>query len=240
MAVDILAFAAHPDDIEITCGGLLLTLKRRGYTTGGIDFTRGEFGSNGTVEERQAECAAATRILSLDHRSNFGFPDGKLSSFDLETMKAAAVRAIRTHTPRILVLPDRKYRHPDHGMVAKVGYEAHFYAGLMNYLPEMPPYRPKLVIYAPYNRRYHPSFIVDVSDVVEEKLEAIKAYRSQLFTGDTKADTPLSHRNFIDRIRASMMHYGSMANVAYGEPYLMESPPAVTDVISAFGLSAKK
>lgn len=237
MALDILVFAAHPDDAEIGSGGLLLTMKRKGYTTGVIDFTRGEFGSNGTPEERLREAAAAAKILSLDHRSNFGFPDGMLSSFDAEVMKEVSVRAIRTHRPRVLVLPDKKYRHPDHGAVAKVGYEAHFYAGLTKYIPELTPFRPPLVLYTPYGRRSEPSCIVDISDVADMKIEAIRAYRSQLFTGESKADTPLARSDFLERIRASMVYHGAMINAAYGEPYLMESPPGVRDIISAFGLS---
>ncbi|MBI4978404.1 MAG: bacillithiol biosynthesis deacetylase BshB1 [Spirochaetes bacterium] len=237
MTVDVLSLAAHPDDTEITAGGLLLTLKHRGHTTGAIDFTKGEFGSNGTAADRMAECDAATKILELDVRINLGFPDGHLSSYDTEAMKETVVKHLRTLKPKLLILPDRNFRHPDHGVVARIGHDAWFYAGLAKYISEVPPHRPKLVVYTPQHRKTEVSFIVNVSDVAEKKLEAIAAYRSQLFSDNEKrTETPLAHADFLERIRASMRHYGAMIGAAYGEPYYMDSPVPLNDVFGGLGL----
>jgi len=177
VSLDVLAIAAHPDDAEITCGGLLIKLVRQGRKVGVLDLSRGEMGTHGDEQVRASEAAAAAEIMGLAYRSNADMPDAAVE-YNHEN-KLKVVQVIRDTRPELVILPHWEQRHPDHLACGRLGYDACFLAGLQKLDLTGEPYRPRKIIYASYYRNTDYSFLVDFSDHFEQKLRAIAAYESQ-------------------------------------------------------------
>lgn len=231
--VEVLAFGAHPDDLELACGGTLAKLARRGYRVVMIALTAGELGTRGTVELRAQEFAAAAGILGVSGHEILGLPDGGLGP--TPEQKAAVVEAIRRHRPGFVLAPFWKDRHPDHANAGRLVTEAAFLAGLGRFRPGSPAWRPLRVVYYPCRYEFRPSFVVDVSDTHEVKLEAIRAYRSQFAEpagGSGEPPTNISHPGFLEAVVTRGRQYGSYIGTEYGEPFLVREPIAVDDPVT--------
>ena len=231
MNLDLLAIAAHPDDVELTCGGTLLKMAEAGYTTGILDLTRGEMGSRGDVETRRREAAAAARILRVRWRENLGLPDARLAAD--EKSKLAVARAIRSLRPHCVILPYWEARHPDHYTASKIGYEGCFWAGLKRLALEGEPFRPFKILYSTSYARLRPTFVVDITRQFERRARAIACYGSQF--RPKRADRRSKVHILLDRLADEMdllaRHYGQMIGVRYGEPFLVKELLQVEDVV---------
>jgi bacillithiol biosynthesis deacetylase BshB1 len=179
--LDALAIAAHPDDVEITCGGTLIKMADLGRKTGVLDLTRGEMGTRGDENDRDAEAAAAAEAMVLSYRGNAELPDSKVENNTESRLKIAQV--IRDTQPELLILPHWEQRHPDHLVCSRLGYDAAFIAGLKKAELDGEPFRPRKIIYVSYFRNSDYSFLVDISEQFERKVLAVAAYQSQFGTG---------------------------------------------------------
>ncbi len=233
----LLAIAAHRDDVELTCGGTLARAAAMGQRTAIIDLTRGEMGTRGSAELREREAARAAEILGVAERVNLGFPDAGL--FNTNETRAALVREIRRLQPAVVLAPSLAGRHPDHRITGELVRDACFLAGLAKYAPEgASAHRPRKVIHCLSYREDHqkPTFVVDVSDVFEKKMDAIRAYESQ-FAGAVQAGEVFPNSDSLfEIIRHHSAHYGSLIRVRYGEPFLTVETMRVDDV-SALAVS---
>ena len=230
MPLQVLAIAAHRDDVELTCGGTLARAAALGQATGIIDLTKGEMGTRGTAELREREASRAAEILGVRERVNLGFPDAGI--FNTNETRAALVREIRRLQPAVVLAPALSGRHPDHRITAELVRDACFLAGLAKYAPGSAAHRPKKVIHCLSYREDHvkPTFVVDVSDVFEKKMAAIQAYESQ-FAGAVQAGEVFpTTESLFDVIRHHAAHYGSLIRVRYGEPFLTFETMRVDDV----------
>jgi len=230
MSVQVLAIAAHRDDVELTCGGTLARAAALGQATGIIDLTKGETGTRGTAELREREASRAAEILGVRERVNLGFPDAGI--FNTNETRAALVREIRRLQPAVVLAPALSGRHPDHRITAELVRDACFLAGLAKYAPGSAAHRPKKVLHCLSYREDHvkPTFVVDVSDVFEKKMAAIQAYESQ-FAGAVQAGEVFpTTESLFDVIRHHAAHYGSLIRVRYGEPFLTFETMRVDDV----------
>lgn len=230
--LDILAIMAHPDDVELTCGGTLLASAALGRRTGIADLTAGETGSRGTVTIREAEAQEAATILGVTIRENLHLPDAHLGN--TPEAREVVIRAIRRHRPRIVITHARQGRHPDHIAAAQLVRDACFLSGLKNLVPDLPAFRPLKVIHCMSFREdaFTPSFVVDISDVFEQKLAAIRCYRSQ-FDGLTQAGEVYPNGEPLpDIIRHQAAHYGTLIRARYGEPFHMTETMRVADIAS--------
>jgi bacillithiol biosynthesis deacetylase BshB1 len=233
MKLDVLAIAAHPDDVELTCGGTLLVAAEQGYKTGILDLTAGEMGTRGTPETRLKEAAAAARILRVAHRENLRLPDAHLEV----TMeyKLAVARRIRALQPRAVILPYWEGRHPDHYNAARLGYEGCFLAGLKQLPIEGEAFRPFKILYSTmYFKEARPTFVVDISKHFERRYRAIMAYHSQFQPKKkdkkSKVDIPLDRLH--KEVNLMARYYGDLAGVEYAEPFLVKEVMQVEDVVS--------
>jgi bacillithiol biosynthesis deacetylase BshB1 len=229
-SIDVLAIAAHRDDVELTCGGALLKAAAQGHTTAIIDLTEGETGTRGSAELRAEEAARAAKILGVSARLNMGFPDAAI--VNTPETRAELAKAIRRLTPRIVIAPSQHGRHPDHRVTAELVRDACFIAGLRKVEPSVPPHRPRKVIHCLSFREDYikPTFVVDISDVFERKVEAIRAYASQ-FEGVTQAGEVYPNGDpLLDIVRHQAAHYGSLIRVRYGEPYFTFETMRVDDI----------
>jgi N-acetylglucosamine malate deacetylase 1 len=228
--LDVLAAAAHPDDIELTCGGTLIKMVKKGYKVGILDLTRGEMGTRGTPERRLQEAEEAARIMGLTMRENAGLPDGRLES-NWET-KLTLIRALRTFRPKLWIIPCTEDRHPDHAAVGKAGLDAAFLAGLRKIDTGQEPFRPTWTLH--YFCRWDDkiSFVVDVSDVFETRLKAIQAYRSQFDAELGEPNTYISRPQFLERIISRAKFFGSKIEADYGEPFLSREMLRVEDPVA--------
>jgi N-acetylglucosamine malate deacetylase 1 len=229
--LDVLAVFAHPDDAELLCGGALAASVDRGERVGILDLTRGEMGSRGTPELRAEEAAHAARILGVEVRDNVGLPDGSLD--DSHEARRLVARHLRRLRPRVVVTHWKEGRHPDHRAAAALVTSASFLAGLRNLDAEGAPFRPTKLVYATAFREDAPlpTFVVDVSRVVERKLEAMACYRSQ-FEGVAGMGEvyPAGDRPFLDQVRAHLAVTGSRIRVAAGEPFVTGETMAVASL----------
>lgn len=237
MEVDLLAIAAHPDDVELRCGGLLAKMAARGYRTGILDLTRGEMGTRGTAEERAVEAARAAEILGASFRDNADLGDGRLAVNELG--RRAVAIAVRRARPKIVVAPWWHDSHPDHGYAGLLAHEGSFIAGLRRYdLGEDAPretHRPSAILYWPSHYDFQPSFVVDISEVHEQKHRAIQAFRSQLFDPDRdEPSTNIASASFLQRIEALERSHGEMIGVEFGEGYLVRQVVPCDDPIALF------
>jgi len=231
MKIDLLAIAAHPDDVELTCGGTLVKMAEAGYATGILDLTRGEMGTRGDVETRRREATAAARVLRVRWRENLGLPDARLAAD--EKSKLAVARAIRSLRPQCVILPYWEARHPDHYTASKIGYEGCFLAGLKRLALEGEPFRPFKILYSTAYARLRPSFVVDITRQFERRARAIACYGSQFrpkrAERRSKVHIPLDR--LADEMDLLARHYGQMIGVRYGEPFLVKELMQVEDVV---------
>ena len=229
-ALDVLALAAHPDDIEQTCGGALLKMAEAGYLTGALDLTAGDMGSRGTPELRIEESRAAARILKLAFRENLRMPDARLENnlpFRLTLM--AVIRRLR---PKVVVLPYWEARHPDHYVASQLGFEASFLGGIRKLDEASEPHRPFKVVYASLYANVTPSFVLDISSQFEARMQSLFAYRSQYGPSDTAAALFPNQEEIYDRLRSIARYYGNLIGAKYGEPYVVKETLRVDDLVS--------
>jgi bacillithiol biosynthesis deacetylase BshB1 len=227
--LDVLAVAAHADDIELTCAGTLIKLAKRGYRTGVLDLTKGEMGTRGTPEERIKEAGEAAKIMGLTVRENAGLPDAKLQA-DWET-KLILVQALRKYRPKLWLIPCKEDRHPDHAATGQAARDAAFLAGLRKIKTDLEPYRPAWTLHYFCRWEHQVSFVVDVSEEFETRLSAIRAYRSQFDDGAEGPKTFISRPQFLEGIIARAKYYGSKIDAAYGEPFLSMETLRVDDPV---------
>lgn len=227
-SLDVLAIAAHRDDAEQTCGGTLLKMAQQGRRTGILDLTQGEMGTRGTANDRAREAANAARILKVSFREALDIPDGRVENTWENRLKIA--RIIRQQKPRVVVLPYWEGRHPDHYTCSALGYEACFLAGLSKLPLEGNPHRPFKIVYATLYYDVRPSFVVDITEEFEARLEAIYAYQSQYADQEAgRGDFP-AHAEIRERVTAMARFYGMLAGVRYGEPFLQKEVGLVQDL----------
>ena len=224
MKLDILAFGVHPDDVELSCSGVLLSEKLLGKKTGIVDLTQGELGTRGTAEIRKQEAAASAKILQVDVRENLGLADGFFKNDEAQQRKV--ITAIRKYQPEIILCNAPEDRHPDHGRSAALVEDAAFLSGLRKIetwedgkLQE--PWKPKYVFNYIQDRYLQPDFVIDISHVMDQKLESIKAFSTQFYNPDlNEPATYISTPDFLDSViyRSKMM--GKMIGVQYAEGFL--------------------
>jgi N-acetylglucosamine malate deacetylase 1 len=235
--VDVLAIAAHRDDIELLCGGTLARLADEGRTTGILDLTAGEMGTAGSADLRGQEAEAAARVMGVLARRNAGLPDAGLENTP-ETRLVVA-RFLRAFRPHIVILPYPAGRHPDHRIASQLGYDACFLSGLAKLPLPGEPFRPHKLLYSLTYREdaVKPTFVVDITEQIERKLEAIRCYASQ-FDGRTWAGEvfPGGERPVYDQVRMHAAHSGSLIRTEYGEPFHTTETMRVDDV---FGLTVR-
>ena len=251
--LDILAIAAHRDDVEQTCGGTLLRMAQRGQRTGILDLTQGEMGTRGTAEERAQEAAEAARILRVSWRQALDIPDGRVENSFENRLKVA--RVIREQRPRVVILPYWEGRHPDHYTASTLGYEACFLAGLAKLdvsvarapspanaeeapagrhqdagVTNLPPHRPFKIIYATLYYDVRPTFVVDITELFETRFQALMAYKSQFSDQEAGKDLFPAQAEMRARIEAMARFYGLLGGVTYAEPFLQKEVGLVEDL----------
>ena len=228
--VDLLAIAAHRDDAELTCGGTLARAARGGHRVGIIDLTQGESGTRGDAATRAAEAARAAAALGVHVRLNAGLPDAHLHND--EASRVVVVELIRRTKPRVVILPYAVGRHPDHRVASELGRDACYLAGLAKYGGVTEPHRPFKVLYALAYREdpVKPSFVVDISDTFEAKMQAIRCYASQFDGAKAAGEIFPTGQDLYELIRVQSAHYGSLIRRPYGEPFFTHETLAVDDV----------
>jgi bacillithiol biosynthesis deacetylase BshB1 len=245
MPLDILALAAHRDDVEQTCAGTLLKMAERGYRTGVLDLTQGEMGTRGTAEERAREAAEAARILKVSWRHALDIPDGRVENTWENRLKV--VRVLREQRPRVLILPYWEGRHPDHYTASILGYEAAFISGLAKLnsaVSRQPsaisapggdsaaPHRPFKIIYASLYRDVRPTFVVDITDQFETRFAAVMAYKSQFTDQEAGSGIFPAQKEIRARVESMARFYGMMGGVTYAEPFVQNEIGLVDDVMA--------
>lgn len=230
--VEVLAIAAHRDDVEQTCGGTLLKMAQMGHRTGILDLTQGELGTRGSAQERANEAAEAARILKVSWREALDIPDGRVENTWENRLKVA--RVVREQRPRVVILPYWKGRHPDHYTCSTLGYEACFLAGLTKLEVakghEAKAHRPFKIVYATLYYDIRPTFVVDITDQFEARLESIYAYKTQFADQAAGRDDFPAHADIRDRVAAMARFYGMLAGVKYAEPFLQKEVGLVDDL----------
>lgn len=225
---EVLAMAAHRDDVEQTCGGTLLRMRAQGYRTAILDMTRGEAGTRGTAAEREAEAKTAAGILGVSWREALDIPDGCVENSFENRLKI--VEVLRRARPRVVILPYWEGRHPDHYTTARLGYEACFLAGLAKVDTGMPPHRPFKILYASLYADVRPSFVVDITAYMEDRHRALMAYASQYANQEQGSGLFVPEEEIRERTFAVARHYGLLAGVRYAEPFVQKEVGLVDDV----------
>lgn len=242
-SLDILAIAAHRDDVEQTCGGTLLKAAQRGQRTGILDLTEGEMGTRGTAEDRAREADEAAKILGASWRRALDIPDGRVENTWQNRLKVASV--IRETRPRVVILPYWKGRHPDHYTASILGYEACFLAGLAKLQVTdhgsgagradtelLLPHRPFKIVYATLYYDVRPTFVVDISDQFEAKFASILAYKSQFSDQDAGKDLFPARHEIRSRVESMARFYGMLGGVTHAEPFLQKEVGLVEDLLA--------
>jgi N-acetylglucosamine malate deacetylase 1 len=231
MPVDILAIAAHRDDVELTCAGTLLKAVDAGYRVGILDLTAGETGTRGSPSLRAEEADRAAKILGVSQRKNAGLPDAHLQNSD--EARRVIVEHIRDFGPRVLVLPFPVGRHPDHRVASELGRDAAYLAGLERYDAAGTPHRPHKLLYALSYREdpVKPTFVVDISAQFERKLTAIKCYASQFDGAKAAGEIFPTGQDLYSLVETQNAHYGSLIRQRYGEPFFTHETIEVDDVV---------
>jgi N-acetylglucosamine malate deacetylase 1 len=229
--VDLLAIAAHRDDVELTCGGTLAKAVTAGYRVGIIDLTQGEAATRGDARTRAAEAERAAQALGVHVRLNAGLPDAHVQND--EPSRARLVELIRVTRPRVVILPFPIGRHPDHRVASELGRDACYLAGLKKYGPAGEPHRPFKVLYALAYREdpVKPTFVVDISDSFEIKMQAIRCYASQFDGAKAAGEIHPTGQDLYELIRVQSAHYGSLIRKPYGEPFFCHETLEVEDVL---------
>jgi N-acetylglucosamine malate deacetylase 1 len=226
MKLDILAFGVHPDDVELSCAGVLLVEKNNGKKTGIIDLTQGELGTRGTAETRKTEAADAATVLGVEIRENLEMADGFLQNDEVHQRKIISV--LRTFQPDIILCNAPEDRHPDHGRSSNLVADAAFLSGLNKIHTKrdgivQKAWRPKYVFRYIQDRMLQPDFVIDISDVFEKKIEAIKAYKTQFNSTDsTEPETYISTPDFLDSVIYRHKWFGKMIGVKYAEGFITD------------------
>jgi bacillithiol biosynthesis deacetylase BshB1 len=236
MKVDILAFGAHPDDVELAAGGTLLRAARGGAATAVVTLTRGEMGTRGSVEQRALEFDRAADLMGLSRHKMLSLPDGRLA--DDEASRLAVVREIRELRPTIVLTHWREDRHPDHVAASRIVQGAAFLAGLVRLDTGQEPHRPSELVFYMHTWEFEPSFVVDISDFMEEKKRAIRCYESQVYNKSYKggeAETYISGEHFWELLQARAAHFGRLIGKRFGEPFKIQGLVEIDDLLRAFG-----
>ncbi len=231
--VDILAVFAHPDDLELAVGGTMLKMKHLGYRTGALDVTRGEMGTRGTAEGRAKEAATAAVILKLDIRENLGLPDGHVFVTDVE--RTAMVGVLRRLKPKVILTHQLDDPHPDHDHIARLTRESARLASMLGFDKETGGDKIAVpnIAHNIFSRRIEPSFIVDISDFLEQKMEAIRAHASQFYNpASGEPETRLTSKHFLDELENRSRYFGSLIGVAAGEPFCVREALNIDDPIA--------
>ena len=231
--IDCLAFGPHPDDVELFCGGVLLKLKQSGYTTAVADLTAGELSSNGDIDSRMVEAEKAKKILKLDIRVNLGLPDGDLSNTWENRLKI--VDAIRELKPKLCLIPFWEDRHPDHEFASILLKRSIFDAGLKKIESKLKAYRPNTILYYMLHKYFDPTFVVDISKYMDQKLEAIRVYASQ-FSLEAKGttNTYINKPEFLKTVVTRAEYLGQKIGVQYGEGFYYPEMMKIDNIISFF------
>lgn len=236
MKLDILAFGAHPDDVELAASGTLLKHKAKGLSVGIVDLTRGERGTRGTAEDRDAEAATSSKILKLDARENLGLAD---AFFEVNSeSKLKVIEAIRAYQPEIILAPAISDRHPDHTRGGKLLSECFFMSGLVKIETKrngkiQKPWKAKQIFHYIQYRYANPDFVIDITDFMDTKMESIKAFKSQFYDPNSnEPKTLISSEGFFEYIKARSTEMGSIAGVRYGEGFQTEVGLHVKDIMS--------
>lgn len=228
--VDVLAVFAHPDDLELSVAGTMLKLKSLGYHTGALDVTHGEMGTRGTVDGRAVEAENAAKILQLDLRENLNLADGHV--FVTDEARVALVRALRRLKPKLILTHQEGDSHPDHDHIATLVREVSRLVAMRNYDPKGGDEKipPPIVAHNIFSRRVVPSFIVDISDFLDAKMDSIRAHKSQFYDPhSTEPETMLTGKAYLDEIANRSRYYGSLIGVAAGEPFFVREALNVDD-----------
>jgi bacillithiol biosynthesis deacetylase BshB1 len=248
MSVEILAIAAHRDDVEQTCGGTMLKMAQQGHRTGILDLTRGEMGTRGTADDREQEAIKAGEILQVSWRDALDIPDGRVENTWENRLKVA--RVIREQRPRVVILPYWLGRHPDHYTASTLGYEACFLAGLSKLdlsgqaskidrpthlqaaleAAEPGPHRPFKIVYATLYYDVRPTFVVDITEQFEARFQSLMAYKSQFSDQEAGRDIFPAQTEIRSRIEAMARFYGMLGGVTYAEPFLQKEVGLVEDL----------
>lgn len=230
--VDLLAVGAHPDDVELTCGGTLIKAADAGHRTGILDLTGGETGTHGSADLRAQEALAAAKAMGVAERVNAGLPDARLTND--EASRRHIVEILRRLRPRVVILPFPIGRHPDHRIGSELGRDASYLAGLKNYPADGTPHRPEKVIYTQAYREdpVKPTFVVDISDVFDRKLEAIRCYASQFDGKNAAGEVFPAGGDIYENVRMHNARAGSLIRTAYGEPFFTHETVRIDDVVT--------
>ncbi|MBI3895601.1 MAG: bacillithiol biosynthesis deacetylase BshB1 [Acidobacteria bacterium] len=235
--LDILAFGAHPDDIELCCGGTLILLANRGYRVGAADLTRGELGTRGTEEIRAKESLAASKILRVCVRENLGIPDGHIENNQENLLRV--IRLLRQYRPRLVLVHHWEERHYDHVHASHLVAEACYYSGLAKIETGQESFRPFRALFYAGRVAFHPSFIVDISETFAEKMQAVRAHRSQFHRG-VEEETAVEPETFISTpyalevFETKARYYGAMIGAKFGEPFAMREAIELRDPVAFF------
>ena len=227
--VDVLAVAAHRDDVEQTCGGTLLRMRSLGLRTGILDLTQGEAGTRGSAQERAREAEEAAGILGVAWRGALDIPDGRVENTWENRMEI--VRRLRELRPRVVILPYWAARHPDHANSSILGYEACFLSGLTRIHTGEPPFRPFKIVYASLYADVRPTFVVDITPFIEERLRSLLAYRSQYADQPSGGALFVPHDEIRERTFSLARHYGLLGGVRYAEPFVQKEVGLVDDLM---------
>lgn len=227
-SLDILAIAAHPDDVEQTCGGTLIRMAEGGYRTGVLDLTAGDMGTRGTPEIRVKEAGEAACSMLLSWRGNLHLPDARLeNTISVRMTLAAEIRNLR---PRVVILPYWEARHPDHYRASEIGFEACFLAGLKKLDDRSEPHRPQKILYSSLYANVTPSFVVDISAQFERRMASLFCYESQYGETPEGADLFPKQQEIRERLAAIARFYGNLIGVKYGEPFVTKETIRIDDI----------
>jgi len=239
-SLDVLALAAHPDDVELCAGGTMCLLAQQGYDVGIVDFTKGQLGSRGSPELRMKEAKRASEIIGLAARENLGMMDGDIQNTRENQLKI--IRAVRRYRPHIVLINSAESRHPDHSDAADLATDALYYGGLQKIETTEPggapqePWRPHHVLHYMQAVPFDPTLVVDVTEVWEQRIDALQAFESQFFNPNYEADaaepeTFVSNPEFFEWVKSRARTYGYKVGATYGEPFLYRHGPfGVTDL----------
>jgi bacillithiol biosynthesis deacetylase BshB1 len=231
MTLDVLAIAAHPDDVELTCSGTVIKMAEAGYRVGALDLTAGESGTRGSARLRAREADRARQLMGLAWRESLSLPDAGIE--DVREYKLKIAQKIRDLRPRTVILPYWEGRHPDHYMTGRIGYEACFYAGLAKLPLEGRPHRPHKIIYASlYVPSVRPTFVVDITAQFDKKMKAILAYSSQFSPRADMMNLFPSRQDLRERMGSLARHFGLMIGARYGEPFVVREVAQVEDIVN--------
>jgi bacillithiol biosynthesis deacetylase BshB1 len=234
VSVDVLAIGAHPDDVEMTVGGTLAKMIDRGRSVAIVDMTCGEMGTRGTPETRAAEADAAAKVLGVSERVNLGLPDGMLQ--ETQEGRKLLIEQIRRLRPSIVLAPYVEDMHPDHAATGKMVHGVMYPVGFAKYPAEGEPFRPREFLYYMSHFTFEPSFIVDISDHHERKIESVKCYSSQFEANrdDDKGQTWIGEPGFLKILEGRARHFGSLIHKTYGEPLLAPRAIPMDDPVAHY------